>query len=461
VPDQATPNEVIQGRPPSSTPLPNADAWLAAIVESSDDAIVGKTLDSVIRSWNDGARRMFGYTADEVIGKTIYVLIPHELHYEEPQIIERLVKGERVDHYETVRVAKDGTRLDVSISVSPIRDASGAIIGAAKVARDVTEAKRLQRAERDLLDRLQALTTELEEQVDEGQSLQEELEQTTDELLASLGVAQTARHEAELARRDADDARRLAEQANAAKGQFLATMSHELRTPLNAIVGYVDLLELGVHGPVNNEQREDLARIRRSEATLRRLIEDVLNFAKLESGKIEYRYEVVRLDDFLATLESFIAPRLVQKNLGYSLNAQGAAVHVFIDRDKTEQILLNLLSNAVKFTERGRIDVRCVVEEKSFTIEVQDTGPGIDESMVDAIFEPFTQVDRSLTRLSEGTGLGLSISRQLARGMGGDVLVRSVVGEGSTFTLVLPRFNSMRTKRPVAVRSRSAEPDAE
>ena len=461
MPDRATPNDIIHGRPPSSTPQPNADAWLAAIVESSDDAIVGKTLDSVIRSWNDGARRMFGYTADEVIGKTIYILIPRELHYEEPQIIGRLVNGERVDHYETVRVTKDGTRIDVSISVSPIRDTSGAIIGAAKVARDVTEAKRLQRAERELLDRLQALTSELEEQVDEGQSLQEELEQANDELLASLGAAQTAREEAEAARRDADDARRLAEKANAAKGQFLATMSHELRTPLNAIVGYVDLLELGVHGPVNNEQREDLARIRRSEATLRRLIEDVLNFAKLESGKVEYRYEVVRLDDFLATLESFIAPRLAQKKLDYSLNAEGAAVHVFMDRDKTEQILLNLLSNAVKFTERGRIDVRCVVEEKSFTIEVHDTGPGIDRSMLDAIFEPFTQVDRTLTRLSEGTGLGLSISRQLARGMGGDVVVKSVVGEGSTFCLVLPRVNSMKAKRSAPVRSRSTEPNAE
>ena len=446
--DHTKPDDVVHDRQAPLTRLPNADAWLAAIVESSDDAIVGKTLDSVIRSWNDGARRIFGYEAHEIIGKTVYALIPRELRHEEPQIIAKLVAGERVDHYETVRVKKDGTRIDVSLSVSPIRDASGTIIGAAKVARDVTEAKRLQRAERELLDRLQALTSELEEQIDEGQSLQEELEQANDELLASLGNAEAAREEAEAARKDADNARRLAEEANATKGQFLATMSHELRTPLNAIVGYVDLLELGVHGPVNDDQREDLARIRRSEETLRRLIEDVLNFAKLESGKVDYRYEVVALDEFLATLETFIAPRLAQKNLEYRLNATGTSVHVLLDRDKLEQIMLNLLSNAVKFTEHGRIDVSCVVDETSFRIEVKDTGPGIDASMLDDIFEPFTQVERSLTRSREGTGLGLSISRQLARGMGGDVTVESVAGAGSTFRLVLPRMSSLNTARP-------------
>ena len=451
MPDHVTSNDVANDGQRTPPRLPNAEAWLAAIVESSDDAIVGKTLDSVIRSWNDGARRIFGYEADEIIGKTVYTLIPRELYFEEPQIIAQLVEGQRVDHYETVRIRKDGTRIDVSLSVSPIRDASGAIVGAAKVARDVTEAKRLQRAERELVERLQAVTIELEQQIEEGQSLQEELQQANDELIASLGNAQAARAEAEAARKDADDARRLAEQANAAKGQFLATMSHELRTPLNAIVGYVDLIELGVHGPVTGEQREDLARIRRSEETLRRLIEDLLNFAKLESGKIEYRYDEVRLDQFLATLETFIAPRLVQKNIEYCLDATNASVEVFMDRDKVEQIMLNLLSNAAKFTDRGRIDVRCVVDEKTFKIDVKDTGPGIDESMLDAIFEPFTQIERSLTRPHEGTGLGLSISRQLARGMGGNISVESVVGSGSTFCLVLPRMNPAKGKRRAAV----------
>jgi PAS domain S-box-containing protein len=455
MPNPTVPNDKVDARSTDGVHAQNPEAWLAAIVESSDDAIVGKTLDSVIRSWNEGARRVFGYEASEIIGRTVYALIPPELHHEEPQIIARLLNGERVDHFETVRVRKDGTRIDVSLSVSPIRDASGKIVGAAKLARDVTEAKRLQRAERELLKQTQELTARLEQQVEEGQLLQEELEQAMDDLTNSLDDAQAARQQAELARKDADAARRAAEEANAAKSQFLATMSHELRTPLNAIVGYVDLLEFGVRGPVTPEQREDLARIRRSEETLRRLIEDVLNFAKLESGKIEYRYDVVELDQFLSTMEAFIAPRIAQKKLEYHFDPSGASVRVMLDRDKVEQIMLNLLSNAVKFTEQGRIDVRCAVGDSTFTIEVKDTGSGIDPSMLDAIFEPFTQAERSLTRLSEGTGLGLSISRQLARGMGGDVSVKSAPGVGSTFALELPRNRPpkpMRSASPITAR---------
>jgi PAS domain S-box-containing protein len=411
-------------------------------VASSDDAIIGKTLDSVIRSWNSGARRIFGYEAAEIIGKPVSKLIPPELHHEEAEIIARLLEGKRIDHYETVRLGKDGSRIDVSLSVSPIRNASGEIIGAAKVARDVTEAKRLQRGERELLDQLQELTSELEQQIDEAQSLQEEVEQANNDLIASLSDAEAARGQAEIARREADDARRSAEEANAAKSQFLATMSHELRTPLNAILGYVDLLEIGVHGPLTEAQHVDLARIRRSEETLHRLVEDVLNFARLESGKIEYRYEDVVLARFLATLEGFIAPRLAQKNLEYHFDSNGAAVTVSMDRDKVEQIMLNLLSNAVKFTDRGRIDVRCLVDDRTFRIDVKDTGRGIRASLLETIFEPFVQGDRSLTRPTEGTGLGLSISRQLARATGGDILVESVLGEGSTFSLVLPRRRS-------------------
>ena len=439
--DSTRPNERRPSDLTGGVLATSPEAWLAAIVESSDDAIIGKTLDSVIRSWNGGARRIFGYAVAEIVGKPVYTLMPPELHHEEPEIIARLVSGERVDHYETVRVRKDGTRIDVSLSVSPIRDSSGQIIGAAKVARDVTEAKRLQRAERELLEQTQELTSELEQQIEESQSLQEEVEQANNELVSSLADAEEAREQAETARREADQARKLAEDANAAKGQFLATMSHELRTPLNAIVGYVDLLELGVHGPLTESQKEDLARIRRSKETLHRLIEDVLSFARLESGKVEYRYENVALDQFLATLEGFITPRLAQKNLQYQFDPVGSSVTVAIDRDKVEQIMLNLLSNAVKFTDRGRIDVRGTVRDSTFSIEVMDTGRGIDTTMLESIFEPFVQGDRSLTRAAEGTGLGLSISRQLARAMGGDITVESVQGEGSTFIVVLPRRN--------------------
>ena len=407
------------------------DAWLAAIVESSEDAIVGKTLDSVIRSWNAGATAIFGYAPAEIVGKSVYTLIPPELRHEEPEILARLVRGERMHHYETVRLRADGARIDVSISVSPIRDKSGRIVGAAKIARDITEEKRLLRSERELTEQLQELATELEAQVEEGQSLQEELEQTNEELSQSLT-------EAEVARELAESARRQAEEANATKSQFLATMSHELRTPLNAIAGYVDLIDLGIRGAITDEQRHDLSRIKQSELTLRRLIDEVLNFARLESGRLEFHFEEVRIDEILARLESFVAPRLEQKRLVYRFEPCGDHVVVWVDREKVEQIVLNLLSNSVKFTDTGRVDVRCAVEETELRIEVRDTGRGVRADLLETIFEPFVQGDHSLTRTADGAGLGLSISRQLARAMGGDVTVESVEGDGSVFTLVLP-----------------------
>jgi PAS domain S-box-containing protein len=392
--------------------------WLSAIVESSDDAIIGKTLDTVIRSWNRGAERIFGYTADEIIGKSILVLIPPELHSQEQDIIERLSRKERVSYFETARLRKDGTLIDVSLTTSPILDDDGNVIGASKIARDVSEAIRLRRAEHDMAEELQAQALELEQQIEEGQQLQEELEHTNEELHRAL---------------------RLAEEANSVKSQFLATMSHELRTPLNAIGGYVDLLDLGIRGAVNEEQRVDLSRIKFNQRILLRLIEDVLGFAKLESGRIEYRIEDLRIDDVLRHLETFIAPTLRKKGLAYAFEPCGGEAVARADAHKVEQIVVNLLSNAAKFTDCGRVDVRCVMRADALEIEVEDTGRGIAPGMLEAVFEPFVQEYADLTRTAQGTGLGLAISRQLARAMGGDVVVRSVLGKGSTFTLRLPR----------------------
>jgi PAS domain S-box-containing protein len=408
----------------------NAAAWLAAIVDSSDDAIVGKTLDGTIRSWNSGAARLFGYSAEEAIGRSVIMLIPAPLRAEEAMILSRLSRGERVEHYETRRLRKDGTEFEVSLSVSPIRDAQGAIVGAAKIARDISEARRLQRVERELNEELQEQAAELEQQVEEGQALQEELEHTMDELRRSAD-------EAELAQR-------AAEEANSAKSQFLTTMSHELRTPLNAIAGYVELLAMGLRGPVTDAQRADLDRIKMNEEMLLRLIDDVLSFAKLESGRLDYNVTDTQLDQLLERLESFVAPRLAKKGIDYVFEPCDANLRVRADRDKTEQIMVNLLSNAAKFTDKGRITVQCVPTAIGVEIAVRDTGRGIPAELLESIFEPFTQGERDLTRTAEGTGLGLSISRQLARAMGGDVLVQSEVGKGSTFTLVLPMPQSTR-----------------
>jgi PAS domain S-box-containing protein len=404
--------------------IDNPSAWLAAIVESSDDAIVGKTLDSVIRSWNAGATEMFGYEPGEAIGHSVLMLIPAELHEEERLIVSRLSRGERVKHFETVRLRKDQSRIEVSLSVSPIRDIDGSVVGAAKIARDLTETNRLLRAESDLTEEMQTQASQLEEHVEQIQALYVELRDTNNDLRNALGVARLAQQQAE--------------GANRAKSQFLATMSHELRTPLNAIAGYVDLLQLGIRGPLVEEQLMDLDRIKKGQQTLLRLIEDVLSFAKLESGRVQYHTEDVPMDAVLETLQIFFAPLLRKKEIAYRYEPCVEAV-VRADRDKVQQIMLNLLSNAIKFTDRGDVTVGCRVRDSQVAVEVTDTGRGIPAELIETVFEPFVQGESHLTRTAEGTGLGLSISRQLARGMGGDVTVASEAGAGSTFTLVLPK----------------------
>ena len=249
----------------------------------------------------------------------------------------------------------------------------------------------------------------------------------------------------ELARRAAiavDNARlyREAHEANRAKSHFLTTMSHELRTPLNAIGGYTELIEMGLRGPVTEQQREDLARIQRSQKHLLGLINNLLNFARIESGHIELRVEPVVVDDELAAVEPLIAPQLTAKGLRYQRAAAVGRVACQADRDKMRQVLLNLLSNAVKFTPpQGEVALSWDASDDAVRMHVHDTGPGIPVQKLEAIFEPFVQLTDTFTRVTEGTGLGLAISRELARAMGGDVTVTSEVGRGSTFTLTLPR----------------------
>jgi len=247
------------------------------------------------------------------------------------------------------------------------------------------------------------------------------------------------------ARREAEQARELAETANRTKSEFLAVMSHELRTPLNAIAGYVDLLDMEVHGPVTAPQREALGRIQRSGKHLLALINDVLNFAKLEAGRVEYMPRDVRLADAVASVSPMIDSQLRAKGLSYEVRVDPTIV-ARADLDKLQQVLLNLLSNAVKFTPSGgRVSVAAAEDGKGpadadhVALRVSDTGMGIPRDKLGLIFDPFVQVHRKLTNSVEGSGLGLAISRDLARGMGGDLHASSVEGQGSTFTLVLPR----------------------
>ncbi|MEO6778771.1 MAG: ATP-binding protein [Gemmatimonadaceae bacterium] len=260
------------------------------------------------------------------------------------------------------------------------------------------------------------------------------------------------RREAESARADADTARTAAEAANRVKAEFLATMSHELRTPLNAIGGYAQLLEMGVHGPVNEAQREALTRIQRSEQYLLSLVNDVLNFAKLEAGRLHYDVTDVKVTDVLAAVTPMVEQQLNEHKLTYYVDIADDVV-VRADRDKLEQILLNLITNSIKFTDVGGVSIDIgkraadsdgdsAAPAQVVFLRVSDSGIGIAPDRLDSIFDPFVQINRHLTRAATGTGLGLAISRDLARGMGGDLRVRSTPGKGSSFTVTLPAGES-------------------
>ena len=234
-------------------------------------------------------------------------------------------------------------------------------------------------------------------------------------------------------------ARADAERANRAKSEFLANMSHELRTPLNAIGGYAELIEMGIRGPVTAQQAEDLRRVQASQRHLLGLVNEVLNYARIETGSVRYDMGDVARPEVGASVEPLVAPQRAARRLEFVSESSDPTPVARADRERVRQVVLNLLSNAVKFTDGpGRVAVRCERAGDVVRVHVRDTGVGIEPAEQERIFEPFVQVNASLTRAHEGTGLGLAISRDLARGMGGDLTVESAVGEGSTFTLTLP-----------------------
>ena len=244
------------------------------------------------------------------------------------------------------------------------------------------------------------------------------------------------------AQQQAEEARKQAEAANRAKSDFLAAMSHELRTPLNAIGGYVQLLRLGVYGPIPSAQEEVLGRVEKSQHHLLSLINDVLNFIRLEAGRVEYRIAEVPLAPLVDDVCTMVEQQLAARGLRFQIGTSSDLV-LRADGEKVEQILLNLLTNAAKFTNPGGaviLDARLLPHDgmPTIAVRVRDTGIGIPADRLEEIFDPFVQVNRNLTRPVEGTGLGLAISRDLARGMGGDLVVQSMEGSGSTFTLTLP-----------------------
>ena len=263
-----------------------------------------------------------------------------------------------------------------------------------------------------------------------------------------------ARQQSEAA---AERAREAADAANRAKAEFLAAMSHELRTPLNAIAGYAQLMELGVPEPLPASHREYLGRIQRSQSHLLRLINQVLSYARLEAGRVEYDLRDVSGKETLEHVEQFVRPQVMAKSLAYECVYPDPLLRVRADPEKVVQILINLVSNAVKFTQPGgRVTLSAAraepgsltadgqSHENAVVFRVADTGMGIPADRLEDIFDPFVQVDGTLTREEGGAGLGLAISRDLARGMGGELTVASRLGQGSVFSLVLPGVSSPR-----------------
>ncbi len=351
-------------------------------------------------------------------------------------LLAAMLRGERASHYaETdARLAREtamqAARLTAALDASraDLQDA----LRQAEEARAALQARQwdLERAN----ELLEAQGRELGLKHRELHHQTTELEMTGAELHAANAALAARTEEAERARAEA-------EHANRAKSEFLAVMSHELRTPLNAIAGYVQLLEMELHGPITGAQREALARIDRSQGHLQRLINDVLNLARIEAGRVQYAAHDVLLADAVAAVRPMIEPQVAAKGLAFEVRvAPDLAARA--DREKVQQILLNLLTNAIKFTPGGgRVTVdtarRAEVSNTVF-VRVSDTGIGVPADKLEAVFEPFMQVDASHTRGAEGSGLGLAISRDFARGMGGDLRVRSAYGQGSTFTLSLP-----------------------
>ena len=272
----------------------------------------------------------------------------------------------------------------------------------------------------------------------------EALEAKNKQLAEALATTQATLLERDRARADAEDAQRTAQSANEAKSRFLNMMSHELRTPLGAIGGYAALLEEGIHGSLNEEQRKFIGRIRHNQAHLLNLVNELLDLGKIESGRIELNPGPVPVQAVVESVYSMIEPQMRARDLLLQVEAPDPRLHFYADRDRVEQIVLNVLSNAVKFTPAGgTVRIMAGRDGDEISFRVQDTGVGIPPDKLDVIFDAFVQVEASQNRAYGGTGLGLAISRQLARAMGGDLKVKSTLGEGSTFSLSLPRSDAI------------------
>jgi PAS domain S-box-containing protein len=482
---------------------------LAAIVESSEDAIISETLDGVITSWNPAATRIFGYSADEMVGRTIDVLLPPGRKADEQNILARVARNERIGHFEAPRLTKDGRLIDVAITISQIRDFHGNIIGASKVARDITERKRAELEVRHAHSRLASAVESIQGAValfdghDRlvmcnstyrlwfGASASEIVGRTFADILesaVSAGVFDASHESAEtlrervltyhrdpagsielrtsegrqlrvLTRRTLEGgtiaivldvsgdvereeelhrARAAAEAASQAKTEFLSSMSHELRTPLNAILGFAQLLQRDKKTPLTDKQAERVTHILKAGEHLLRLIEDVLDLARIEAGRVTISMEPVDLPELVADVESTLRPMAERAGITLRIDELPADLpRVTADRTRLSQILMNFSSNAIKYGRSGGfVSISAGRHGERVRLTVRDNGIGIPADKQDKLFQPFQRAGQE-TGPIQGTGIGLTISKSLAELMRGGVGFRSKEGEGSEFWLDL------------------------
>ena len=378
-----------------------AQARLAALVESSDDAIISKTLDGIITSWNPAAERVFGWAPAEAIGRHITLIVPEDRRAEEADVLARVGRGERVDHFETVRITKDGRLLDLSITVSPVRDSAGRIIGVSKIARDIGERRRLEQERAALLVREQ-------------------------------------------------EARRHAETLSRTKDELLATVSHELRTPLNSIFGWARMMQSSDMDEA--QQMRAITAILRNATSLGRLVEDLLDLSRVVTGRMRLELRPLDFKTVVDAAMETVRPAAAAKGIALEMTTHGSIGLIQGAADRLQQVVWNLLMNAVKFTPAGgRIDVSLRSSESMLEMQVADTGEGIEPRLLPHIFELFRQGDSSSTRVHGGLGLGLTLVRQLVEVHGGSVRAESRgKNAGATFTVTLPLASAGRaaTRRP-------------
>jgi PAS domain S-box-containing protein len=466
---------------------------LASLVQSADDAIVGKTVDGVITSWNSGAERLYGYTAQEIIGCRFDTVIPENARDAESQMIARVAAGERSEPYEAERVHKNGSPLTVSVAISPIINAAGDLVGVASMSRDLSELKLAETKLRWMLEvapdailgvdaagSIELVNAQCERlfgyqrdellgqpvtmlipdgirPVDAGQiGAGRELstlhkDGTGIAVEISLSALETAGGRLTMAAvRDVTDRKHIErqlreqnielERASQAKDNFLASMSHELRTPLNAIIGFTGTVLMRLPGPLNADQEHQLRLVQNSGKHLLSIINDLLDLAKIESGRVQITLEEVDCRRVADDVVQSLQPLADGKGLTLTIDAgDDAPAFATADRRALGQILINLVNNAIKFTEAGEVRVSLIrpAEDEPLRIEVRDTGPGIPEADLDRIFHAFERSAATAKAGDEGTGLGLHISRKLAELLHGTIRVSSVVGTGSAFTVFL------------------------